>query len=373
MGIADRKPSTATDERRWEAVQRRDASLQPAFFYGVVTTGIYCRPACGARLPLRANVRFYATAAEAEADGLRACKRCKPNVPQETPAAIAGVRRVCALLKAHTGPPIAAEQLAAEAALSTAHFQRTFQHLLGVTPKQYADRLRLRRLKAGLRKGETVTTNLHAHGFNSSSRIYRRSNTSLGMTPAQYSKGGAGATFHYTSVRSRLGRMMLAATERGLCSIQFGDADEALQALLAAEYPQATLLPAPQPHHPHLALWIEALHRYLAGTATSLALPVDVRATAFELRVWNFLQGIPYGQTRSYAQVATELGQPQAVRAVASACARNQVALLIPCHRVLRSDGSLGGFRWGLDRKRSLLALEAETTVAAGQGLFLKP
>ena len=362
--------NTATEEGRWAAVQGRDNELQPAFFYGVLTTGIYCRPACGARTPLRKDIRFYDTTAQAEADGLRACQRCKPKQPAEPAAAIVGVRRVCKLLKAHTGPSLSVAQLAKEAALSTAHFARTFRLLTGVTPKQYADRLRLARLKSGLQKGDTVTANLHAHGFSSGSRLYERSDAMLGMTPAQYSKGGAGVTIHYTTVRSPLGRMLLAATERGLCSIQFGETDEALRTLLAAEYPRANLLPVAKPHHPHLVLWIEALHRYLAGEETSLALPVDVRATAFELRVWNFLQTIPYGQTRSYSQVAAELGSPQAVRAVASACARNHVALLIPCHRVLRSDGSLGGFRWGLERKRSLLAMEARATQTGSQRLF---
>lgn len=192
-----------------------------------------------------------------------------------------------------------------------------------------------------------------------------RSDLPPDMTPAQYGRGGAGATIHYTSVRSPLGRMLLAATECGLCSVQFGETDEVLYRQLAAGYPQAKLLPAATPLPPHLALWIEALHRYLDGNETSLALPLDVRATAFELRVWSFLQAIPYGQTRSYSQVAAELGSPKAVRAVASACARNHVALLIPCHRVLRGDGSLGGFRWGLERKQALLTLERRNTEPA--------
>lgn len=342
----------------WQSIQDRDRTKDGTFFYGVMTTGVYCKPSCGSRKPLRKNVRFYATVQEAEIDALRPCKRCKPGEAVSSDAATLAIRDVCAHIKANREVAWGMEDLAARAGMSVGHFQRTFKRLVGVTPKHYADSLRMQTFKKNLKQGHPVTDTVYASGFGSSSRVYERSNTQLGMTPAQYSKGGTGVTITFTSVPSQLGRLMLGATDRGLCFVQFGDTHQGLLAMLKKEYPHATLLPMDKPYHPDFQQWIDALHRYMAGSQTSLGLPIDVRATAFQLRVWQYLQTIPYGEIRSYQEVAAGLGIPKAVRAVASACARNQVALLVPCHRVLRNNGQLGGYRWGLERKRTLLDLE---------------
>jgi AraC family transcriptional regulator, regulatory protein of adaptative response / methylated-DNA-[protein]-cysteine methyltransferase len=345
-------------EQRWQAVQEHDSRQDGKFFYGVVTTGVYCKPSCGSRRPLRENVRFYDTAEQAAEDGLRPCKRCHPESPASLAATELAVQQACRYLKAHPATPPKLAELAARAGMSAAHFHRSFKRLTGVTAKAYADKLRMDDLKRGLKQGGDVTAHIYASGFGSNSRVYERSNTQLGMTPAQYSKGGEGVTITYTSMASPLGRMMLGATDRGLCFLQFGETHSGLHKLLEKEYPFANLKPMTAPCHPDFQGWMDALERYLSGTEISLALPVDVRATAFQLRVWNYLNSIPYGEVRSYSEVAAALGQPKASRAVASACAANNVALLVPCHRVLRNNGELGGYRWGLGRKRALLDLE---------------
>ncbi len=347
-----------TTGQRWKAVESRDARQDGKFFYGVVTTGVYCKPSCGSRRPLRKNVRFYDNAELAAKDGLRPCKRCHPDLASPYDATAKAVRTACRYLKSHPAEPPSLGELAAHVSMSPAYFHRSFKRLVGVTPKEYADKLRMDDLKRGLKQGGAVTGNVYASGFGSSSRVYERSNTQLGMTPAQYSKGGAGVTITYASTESLLGRMMLGATDRGLCFVQFGETHAGLLKLLEKEYPLATLEPMAKPYHKDFQRWMNALELYLAGNHSSLALPVDVRATAFQLRVWNYLSSIPYGEVRSYSEVAAALGDPKASRAVAGACAANNVALLVPCHRVLRNNGELGGYRWGLGRKRALLDLE---------------
>lgn len=349
-------PEPRTNDQRWQAMQERDARQDGKFFFGVVTTGVYCNPSCASRRPLRKNVRFYDTAAQAEKDGLRPCKRCHPDTNTDENAQ--AVRNACQYLKTHPAEPLSLTDLAKHVGMSPAHFHRTFKRLVGVTPKQYADKLRMDDLKRGLKQGGPITGSVYASGFGSSSRVYERSNTRLGMTPAQYSKGGAGVTITYASTESPLGRMMLGATDRGLCFLQFGETHAGLQKLLQKEYPHATLEPMAKPYSPDFQRWMGALEQYLDGNQTSLALPVDVRATAFQLKVWNYLSSIPYGEVRSYSEVASALGDPNASRAVAGACAANNVALLVPCHRVLRSNGELGGYRWGIERKRTLLDME---------------
>lgn len=265
---------------------------------------------------------------------------------------------ICRLIDESDGdaPPLA--ELAARAELSPFHFQRTFKAVVGVTPKQYADASRLAKLKSTLRAARDVTAAVMDAGYGSTSGVYGRADARLGMTPKQYRRGGDGVTISYASARTPLGLILAGATDRGLCFIQFGEDEASLRERLRAEYPLARLEPMREPHDPQFDAWIAALNRHLAGEQQKLELPLDVRATAFQLRVWNYLTTIPYGQVRSYAEVATAIGRPGASRAVARACASNTLAVAIPCHRVIRGDGHLAGYRWGLARKRALLERE---------------
>lgn len=346
------------EESYWKAIECRDSSQDGVFFYGVITTGIYCKPSCASRRPLRKNVRFYATSDAAEQDGLRACNRCHPN-KVAADAAVAAVQKFVAELRQRPNDTLRLKEMAASAGLSPFHFHRVFKRVVGITPKKYMDGLRMTALKRELKGGADVAGSVYASGFGSSSRVYEKSNAQLGMTPAQYRAGGKGVVVTYASVPSPLGLMMLGATDRGLCFLHFGETHSSLLAVLRREYPRAALEPMVKPYPLEFQRWIGALDEYMQGTSTSLNLPVDVRATAFQLRVWNYLQSIPYGEVQSYSEIATRLGTPKAVRAVANACAANHVALLIPCHRVIRQSGELGGYRWGLARKRSLLDLES--------------
>jgi len=356
-------PTRFDSEAAWQAVQNRDPAVDGDFFFGVLTTGVYCRPSCPSRRPLRKNVRFYANAQLAEQDGLRACLRCRPSEDRTTDPAAPMVRRACRYLEEQSEAPPSLSDLAARSGLSPAHFQKTFKRLVGVSPKQYIDAVRIRKLKQNLKedrgaqKGD-ITGAIYSTGFGSPSRVYEKTGSQLGMTPAQYRNGGRGVTITHVCTPTSLGQMLLGATDRGLCFLQFGDSPETLLRALRTEYPFATLTPLEQPFSSELQSWLDALHRYLEGSRTSLDLPLDLRASAFRLRVWNYLRTIPYGDVQSYSEVATGIGEPTATRAVASACAKNTVALLIPCHRVIRNNGELGGYRWGLDRKRRLLDTE---------------
>jgi AraC family transcriptional regulator, regulatory protein of adaptative response / methylated-DNA-[protein]-cysteine methyltransferase len=336
------------NEECWLAVTRRE---NRPFLYGVMTTGVYCRPTCGSRMPLRRNVRFYETAAEAERDGLRACKRCLPDGKDR-------VAEMCRFIEAHADRPPDLAELAARAGLSRFHVQRAFRAAMGVTPKEYAEAFRVRLLKHTLRDAGDVTEAVYEAGFGSSSRVYERADTRLGMTPAQYRKGGQGISITYASAMSPVGLLMIGATDRGLCFIQFGESEEELSAALRREYPQAQISPMGSPRPPEFDGWMRALMRHLEGVQPRLDLPLDVRATAFQMRVWKYLQTIPPGEVQSYGEVAAAIGAPKAVRAVARACASNTVAVAIPCHRVIRGTGELGGYRWGLERKRTLIDRE---------------
>jgi AraC family transcriptional regulator of adaptative response/methylated-DNA-[protein]-cysteine methyltransferase len=346
-------------ERCWAEVLERDASRDGAFFFGVVTTGVYCKPSCPARRPLRKNVRFFETGAAAEAQGLRACLRCRPSALGDPDPDAERIRAICRHIEEHAGEPLKLRDLAAQAALSPFHFQRSFKKVAGVTPREYVEAARLRRFKSALKTAKGVTDAVFEAGYESASSAYERSAVRLGMTPKQYREGARDLGISYAVVASPVGPMLVAATDRGLCSVQFGDAPEQLVAALRCEYPHAQLAQMTDASLPALEAWVAALSRHLAGAQPHIDLPLDIRHTAFQMRVWAFLQSIPYGEVRSYADVAAAIGSPNAIRAVARACSQNPLAVVIPCHRVIRGSGELAGYRWGLARKRALLDLEA--------------
>ncbi len=349
---------TVDDSARWQAVLNRDAAADGTFVYAVQSTRIYCRPSCPSRRPRRDRVAFFALPEAAEHAGFRACKRCHPEQAVIRDPHVALVKRVCRAIAANRegSPTLAA--LSADVNLSPFHLQRIFKRVMGITPKQYADAARMERLKGELRRGEAVASALYGAGYGSSSRLYERADTHLGMTPAVYRKGGAGMQITYTVVPCALGALLVAATERGICAVTLGDDAETLVAGLRREYPAAQM----HEDTTHLSEAVEAILRHLAGEQPHLDLPLDIRATAFQWRVWEALREIPYGDTRSYGEIAQAIGQPTAARAVAQACGHNPVALAIPCHRVVREDGSLGGYRWGVERKRTILARERAGT-----------
>ena len=340
----------------WTAVLRRDAGADGRVYYAVDTTGVYCRPSCPSRRPKRQNTRFFASAAAAERSGYRPCLRCAPA--GERAAAIPGpVVAARAYLDAHAGEPVALARLGREAGMSPHHLQRRFKSAYGVTPKEYQDAARLSRLKAGLRAGDSVTGAIVDAGYGSPSRVYERSDARLGMSPGAYRRGGAGMVIRYATAATPLGRLLVGATDRGVCAVSLGDDDAGLVDALRAEYPRASLEPAGEGARPPVA----EIARAVAADADLGRLPLDLRGTAFQLRVWNALRAIPRGETRSYAEVAAAIGRPRASRAVAAACAANHVALAVPCHRVVRSGGAPGGYRWGAERKRALLEGEARS------------
>jgi AraC family transcriptional regulator of adaptative response/methylated-DNA-[protein]-cysteine methyltransferase len=344
-------------DEQWQSVVERDKEADGAFVFAVRSTGIYCRPSCPARRPERTNVLFFALPAAAEQAGFRACRRCRPgDVSLRDPQAEL-VQQICRHIEANLDESLTLERLGAEQHLSPHHLQRTFKRLMGITPRQYADARRLERVKAELRQGENVTAALYESGYSSSSRLYERAPGQLGMTPSAYRQGGRGAQIRYTVADSPLGRLLVAATEKGVCAVSLGDRDAELEAALHKEYPAAEV---EQDATGLLKEWVTALLDYLEGERPNLDLPLDVQATAFQWRVWQALQQIPYGRTASYSEVARGLGRPTAARAVARACASNPVALVVPCHRVVRENGELGGYRWGLERKRKLLQQEKQ-------------
>ncbi len=346
------------DARRWQAVVRRDGSLDGTFVFGVSSTGIFCRPSCPAKRPRRENVSFFDHALQAEQAGYRACLRCRPKAVDGNPQS-ALVRSMCRYIEQHLEGQLTLSLLAKEFRRSPFHLQRTFKSLLGVSPKAYMDASRLRQVKQNLQAGHSVTTALYAAGYGSSSRLYERTATQLGMTPEKYRRGAVAAVVRYTIVRypgSPLGHMLIAATDKGICAIQFGDSEQQLQQGLMREFPFAVR----RRDDAAMSQWRDNLTRLIQGHELNPSLPLDIRATAFQRRVWEALQEIPRGETRSYSAVAKNIGMPKATRAVARACATNPVAVAIPCHRVVRQDGELGGYRWGIERKEQLLAMEKE-------------
>ncbi|MEN3975070.1 bifunctional DNA-binding transcriptional regulator/O6-methylguanine-DNA methyltransferase Ada [Emcibacter sp. SYSU 3D8] len=343
-------PIASTDTSRWQAVLDRDPA--GGFVYAVVTTGIYCRPDCPSRRAKRENVRFFDTGEDAQSAGFRACLRCRPGQADRNAAL---VERACRMIEdAEEAPDLRA--LAEAAGLSTFHFHRLFKARTGVTPREYARALRDRRVRAALGEASTVTEALYDAGFGSSGRFYAGANASLGMTPTRFKAGGQGETIRYAWGESSLGGVLVAATSRGVCAIMLGDDRAAVLDELRSQFRKAALVPGGA----DFDLWVAQVVACVDDPRLGLGLPLDIRGTAFQQRVWRALVAIPVGETRTYTQIAESLGTPNAVRAVASACASNPISVAIPCHRVQRIGGALAGYRWGLERKRALLDRESE-------------
>ena len=343
---------------RWTAVLARDAAADGAFVYAVRSTRVYCRPSCPSRRPRRENVAFFPRAEAAEAAGYRACRRCKPGdaIPNE----IDLIEALCREMERDADAPAPLDALAARVRLAPHRLQRAFKRVTGITPRQYQEACRMRSLRSRLRDGHGITRAMFDSGMSSTSRLYERAPQQLGMTPAAYQRGAPGLRVGYAVVDSPLGRLLVAATARGICMVSLGSSDAELERALAREFPGAERAR----DDAALTPWVHVIVQHLRGEEPHLELPLDVRATAFQRRVWQALQKIPYGATRTYSAVAKSIGAPTAVRAVARACATNPASIVIPCHRVIREDGGLGGYRWGLERKRALLRQERERTEA---------
>ncbi len=342
----------ATEAERWQAVTSRDRAADGAFVFAVRSTGVYCRPSCPSRAAKRANVAFYADGAAARAAGFRACKRCRPD--EDAAPHAAAIAAACRMIETAEDLPELAT-LAAAAGLSPFHFHRVFKAATGVTPRAYAAAHRAGQLRARLGAAATVTEAIYESGFNASSRFYDSAAGLLGMTPTRWRQGGAGEVIRFAIAQSALGAVLVAATAKGICAIQLGDDPEALLRELQDRFPQAEL----RGGEPGFEALVAQVIGLVENPRQGIDLPLDVRGTAFQQRVWQALREIPAGRTASYAEVAARLGAPAAVRAVAGACAANALAVAIPCHRVVRTDGGLSGYRWGVARKRELLAREA--------------
>lgn len=342
-----------TDDARWDAVMRRDRSADGRFFLCVKTTGIYCRPSCGAKKPKRENVFFVETREQAEAAGFRPCRRCRPEEAVLPDARSEVIARACRLIETAEEPPTL-EALAAAVGLSPFHFHRMFRRATGVSPKAYAEAVRARRLREGLPASSSVTGALYEAGFGSASRFYAKAERMLGMEPQRYRKGGAGEVIRHAIVPCSLGFLSVAATQKGICSMMLGDAPEPLERELRQRFPHAEIVAGDA----GFAALVDQAVRLVEEPAAPIELPLDVRGTALQQKVWAALREIPPGETVSYTQLAAKVGAPKAVRAVASACAKNSIAVAIPCHRVVRGTGQLAGYRWGLSRKQALLDRE---------------
>jgi AraC family transcriptional regulator, regulatory protein of adaptative response / methylated-DNA-[protein]-cysteine methyltransferase len=342
----------------WESVLHRDPSADDRFLYGVTTTGIYCRPSCPSRRPNRDNVAFFSSAEAAERAGFRACQRCRPNRAKSTHRA---VQRARDYIDSHIGDlseeRMTLDLLGAEAGLSPYHLQRKFKASIGLTPAQYIRERKNERLKDELKRGETVSRATYGAGYGSSSRVYEAADARLGMTPATYRGGGAGMHIDYVVARTSLGALLVAATDRGVCAVTLGDDAISLESALAEEYPAATRERVTAPSS-SLGAWVAEIVAGLDAERARADVPLDLQASAFQWKVWRELQKIPFGETRTYSEIASAIGSPKAARAVASACATNRVALVVPCHRVVRRGGELGGYRWGIERKARLLEKE---------------
>ena len=349
--LSERIPPAVAD-RYWQAALRRDSRADGAFVLAVRSTRIYCRPSCPARRPLRRNAVFFRTAQDAESHGYRECQRCRPK--QQDPAHVL-VQRVAETISQSSDDGIRLSSLATQLRVSPATLRRAFRRVTGLAPKEFEQAIRLERLKKLLREGKSITEALYACGYGSSSRLYEKTNAQLGMTPAAYRKGGEGMQIGYTVTNTSLGKVLVGTTERGVSAVYLGESERTLLEALHKEYPKAEVTRASGEDES----WLKEIVRRVEGNAPSVDLPLDLQATTFQRRVWQELQKIPRGVTRTYTQVARALGKPRSVRAVARACATNPVSVVVPCHRVIRGDGGLAGYRWGLQRKQKLLEREA--------------
>ena len=338
-----------------EAIATKDKSRDGDFFYGVITTGVFCKPSCSSRPAKPENLRFFLSIEAAMTAGFRPCQRC-----QSTDRLV----EVAFYIEAHADERLTLASLAKIAELSPSRLQRVFKKAFGVSPKVYQDAVRMRSFKQSLKEGEGVTDAIFSSGFGSISRVYGEATRNIGMTPKAYRAGGAGEIITYACRSTALGLVAMAATDKGVCFVQFGDDEESLITKLAEEFPYAGLSASVAQETPELDAWVKALDQHISKGAPRPDLPLDMRGTAFQMKVWQFLLSIKDGDVLSYSELAAQIDKPKAVRAVASACAKNRIGVLIPCHRVLRGDGSLGGYRWGLERKRALL--DAERKQKAG-------
>ena len=366
MQAAENNRNNPQEERLWHAVRTRDRRADERFVYAVRSTGVYCRPSCPSRKPRREQVIFFPLPQAAEQQGFRPCRRCRPGIAPSRDPRVAAVAGVCREINARMladpggdiGPKLTLTALGAFTGMSPSQLERAFRGVLGITPRQYVDTQRMLLLKSRLKKGDTVTAAQHEAGYGSSSRLYERASSHLGMTPADYRKGGTGMRIQYTIVNSPLGRLLAGATSRGISAVYLGNSDADMEAELREEYPRAEIFRDGAGTR-RLNTWVERILAHLRGQEPNLNLPTDVQATAFQRRVWEELRRIPCGSTRTYKQIAREIGRPNAIRAVARACATNPVSVVVPCHRVVREDGHLAGYRWGIERKRILLESEA--------------
>ena len=347
------------DEDKWTAVVHRDVRADNVFYYSVRTTGVYCRPSCAARLARRENVRFHATTQDAEAVGFRPCKRCRPNEPPLAARRAEAIAKACRLIEeAEESPDF--DAVAAEAGMSRFHFQRVFRTVTGLTPKAYAQAHRANKVREQLKRSATVTDAIYEAGFNSNGRFYATSDRMLGMKPTEFRKGGSNTQIRFAIGETTLGPVLVAASEKGVCAILFGDKPKALVEDLQGRFKAARLVGGDR----EFEKWVAKVVGFVEAPRLGLDLPLDLRGTVFQQRVWKALQEIPIGSTASYSEVAKNVGAPRSARAVAQACAANRLAVAIPCHRVVRNDGGLSGYRWGVERKRTLLERELKATRA---------